>query len=148
MAKITDKVTVYRKADGTYDYKIGAKKGGVSTLTPWGARYQGKRALAADPYGFNPTFTLDTPEMDAAVKATAAARKFSTARRAAGKRVEGATWTKLMGREYRTWQEAAKVAGFRGRVGVIPSTGEASMCYPTVVVQREVFRRLGLPVNF
>lgn len=38
------KVTTVRKADGTYDYKLSGVRGGVSTLTPWGARVQGLRA--------------------------------------------------------------------------------------------------------
>ncbi|MCX4687323.1 hypothetical protein OG401_23975 [Kitasatospora purpeofusca] len=39
------KVTTVRKADGTYDYKIDGVRGGASTLTPWGARVQGLRAV-------------------------------------------------------------------------------------------------------
>jgi hypothetical protein len=38
------KVTTVKLADGTYDYKLDGVRGGVSTITPWGARYQGQRA--------------------------------------------------------------------------------------------------------
>lgn len=38
------KVTTVRKADGTYDYRLNGVRGGISTLTPWGARYQGVQA--------------------------------------------------------------------------------------------------------
>lgn len=38
------KVATVRKADGTYDYRLNGVRGGVSTVTPWGARVQGLRA--------------------------------------------------------------------------------------------------------
>jgi hypothetical protein len=56
------KVTTVKLADGTYDYKLDGVRGGVSTLTPWGARYQGQQMaakLAAAPKPDMRTLTID-----------------------------------------------------------------------------------------